>query len=315
MSSNKCPIAFCKVSSVSEPMITCFGPCQSKFHAICLGIPIVCIEKFRDPMSGFKYICSNCRDISIGSIFEDFNRMEMNFLALRTKFLSFQRSSFEIVDGLTSDNSSKIGSSVKRNAKDMDELAVPVPKKMSTRSSTRARVQEVVVNNLINNNNNVAPISTSLGSSSATSLSTDAASSQSMAPVPTPSPIALTPTNSVGLTAVPKPASIFVSRLNPMATVEQVTDHISLNFGNCNIIKVKKLTNNRRPVSSFKIDVNRESADSLLQEDFWPDGTYVKMFENRTENTVKKRLNNRISNTNQGIRKTVTSSNVSNSKN
>ncbi|KAL5285704.1 hypothetical protein ACFFRR_007411 [Megaselia abdita] len=161
MSSLTSPIAFCKVSSVSEPSINCFGPCQTKFHLICLGIPMTCIEKFRDPMSGFKYICSNCRDISLASIFDEFDRMEMNFNALQTKILNFQRSPFKKVDGSVSDNSSSVGPSAKRNANEMDELTVPVSKKHSTRSFTRARAREVAGNK---NRNNVAPTSVNSGS-------------------------------------------------------------------------------------------------------------------------------------------------------
>ena len=251
-------------------------------------------------MSGFKYICEKCRDISNVSISNEFKQMEMHFKALRTKFLRFQKSSSEKDVDLISDNSSKIGLPRKRTASVMDELTVPRAKKILTRSQTRA--QEVAaINNIVD------PISTSLGTSSATSSSNDAATPQLMASVSSQSPIALIPTTDVGLTAVPKPTSVFVSRLNPKATVRQVTDHISLKLGNCNIIKVKKLTNNRRPVSSFKIDVNRDSLNSLLQKELWPEGTFVNIFENRSS-----KKNN---NTNNRIRNTSSSSNVSSPKN
>lgn len=313
MSSTACSIAFCKVASVTEPVIICYGPCQLKFHAICLGIPEVCIDKFRDPTSGYKYVCINCRDISIASISKEFKRMEMGFKALRTKFLSFEKSSSAGNNVIDIDDSSPLGLSVKRCAKEMGELTVPVAKKISTRSS---RVKDVAskAKNVI-----VDLTSPPSGPSSATSSSNNAAPSQSLASVPSTPSSAVTPTNDVVLTAVPKPMSVFVSRLNPQTTVQQVTSYICLKLGYSNAIKVKKLTNNRKAVSSFKIDVTGDLVNSLLQKDFWPDGTFVNSFEDRSNNRVG-RLNNRIrfnqkDNTNQRIRKTIAPSNASNSKN
>ena len=271
MSSFACPIAFCMVISENEPTISCYGPCQSKFHAICLGISEVCIEKFRDPTSGYKYVCVNCRDISITSISKEFKRMEMNFKALRSKFLSFEKSSSKN-NVKVSDNSSQLGLPVKRSAIDMDELTVSAAKKISTPSSSR--VQEVAfVDNIVDI---IPPTSLELALS-ATSVSNNAAPTLALASVPSPCPIA-----AIGLTAVPKPKSLFVSRLNPQATVEQVINYISLKFEGCDIIKVKKLTNNRRPVSSFKIDVSDDLLNSLLQKEIWPEGAFVNIFEDRS---------------------------------
>lgn len=325
MSSTTCTIQYCMVTSVTEPKITCYGPCQIQFHAICLGIHEVCIDKFRDPTSGFKYICLGCRDISIASISKEFKRMEMGFKALRSKFLSFEKSSPEVSNSLNLDDSPVIGLPVKRSAKEMGELTVPAAKKISTLSST-AKVKDVAFNRTRILVDPLPP--TSLGSTATASSSSNTAPPQLLASVPSPSRGALKPasevaltvvpagnqTTDVGLTAIPKPKSVFISRLSPTTTVQQVTNHIGLKFGGCNALKVKKLTTKRNPISSFKIDVSPDMLDSLLQTELWPEGAFVNIFEDRSMNKVG-RLNNKYRKTNKRTGKKVTSSNVPNPKN
>lgn len=308
-----CPIAFCKVTSAIEPYISCFGPCQGKFHVICLGIPEVCIDMFRDPLSGFKYICSKCRDISIASISNEIKLMEMHFSSLKTKFLSLLKGSSEARDQLILDGSSNVGLSVKRNAKDMDELTVSVSKKVSA-VGLNTTVKEVA-STLISP---AEPMPASLESVEATSLP-DAANPLNPTPltagessfnvdlpsvsesVGSPLVIAGNPSNNGGLTAVPKPVSVFVSRLAPETTVDQVSAHISLKLGDRTMAKVKKLTGKNRPVSSFKIDVSRDLVHSILRREIWPDGAFVGIFEDRSNSNItrKKRLNNRRISTNR----------------
>lgn len=311
MTSLVCPIAFCQVKSVNEPKVCCYGPCQVNFHAICLGIPEVCIDRFRDPLADFKYVCFNCRDVSIASISTEFKRLETNFTALKTKLLSFEKSSPEVIDILDSGNSSPPVISVKRTAKEVDELTVPVPNKVLTRSAA-AKVRDVAKKN---KKITVDPSSPpTLGLSAATSVSNNAAPPQLLVTVPSPSPTAVNLTSDVELTVVPKPISVFVSRLSPSTSIQQVTSHIGARLGNCDTVKVKKLTNDRRAVASFRIDGGRDMLNNLLQKEFWPEGAYVNIFEERGNNKAKRRLNN-LKTTNPRIRETITSSNASNPKN
>lgn len=307
MSSLACRIAFCKVTSRSCVSISCFGPCHGKFHAICLGIPEVCIEMFRDPFSGFKYICSVCRDISIASISNDFKQMEMEFKTLKSKLLRFEMSSSEVRND-ANNNSAKIDSTGKRSVNEIDELTVPVSKKVSAVSSYTT-VSEVALTDI-----SVDPLLLpSLELAAATSLLSNAAPPLET-PVFLPQPTAPNSMHVVELNVVPKPMSVFVSRLDPVTTTEQISDYIRFKLGNCDIIKVKKLTNNSKPVSSFRIDVNRDLVDSLLLKEIWPDGTFVDVFKIRSNKNQKKRLNNRSNPTNRIINNN-TSSTVSNSKN
>lgn len=86
-------------------------------------------------MSGFTYICIYCRGISIASISKEFKRMEMNLKALKTKLLSFQKSSPEMIKKLRSGDSYLLGLSVKGSAKCVDELTVPISKKILTKTN------------------------------------------------------------------------------------------------------------------------------------------------------------------------------------
>lgn len=84
------------------------------------------------------------------------------------------------------------------------------------------------------------------------------------------------------LSAVPKPACIFVSRLAPSTTADDVSKYIA---SKCNVplnegyscVHLNSAADNRF-VSSFKIFVDNKLAESLTQMAFWPAGSIVHEF-------------------------------------
>ncbi|KAG6818413.1 hypothetical protein H0H93_005184 [Arthromyces matolae] len=207
-------------------------------------------------------------------------QLEKCFKSLKTKFLSFEERSFVVNDDTNFSSSKKI-LSVELISNGLDELTVSVIKEASTGDNHVSPAGDVV---LIDNIN----VDPSLVSSplSTTSLPCNAAAQ--MTPVVSLShPATVISSIDDALTVVPKPASVFVSRLNPKTTVQQVEDYIKKKIGDGNIIKVKKLTNNLRPVSSFRIDVASNMMNKILQKEIWPEGTFINVFENRTSSRVK----------------------------
>lgn len=270
MSNCACSIPFCRVSEI--PTIICYGPCQEKFHGICLGIPDSCIDLFRDPKYGFRYFCIKCREVSVTSIHHEFKMMEASFNVLRGKFLTLYENVSK-KDSLDLDSSSKIESLGKRRVRDMDEITLPIKKKTSINSTLAIDKEVVKVSGFVETPQPLPVIDTT-----SLPVAIDAANP------PMPADI---------LSAIPRPVAIFVSRLDPKTTVEQVREHIRMKIGGNSVINVKKLTKDNRVVSSFRLIVDPDLKDSVLQKEIWPVNAFVKMFDQKRSNKrVRKRHNN-----------------------
>lgn len=87
------------------------------------------------------------------------------------------------------------------------------------------------------------------------------------------------------LHAIPKPMCIFVSRLAPHYTADDISKYIA---SKCNItmdngFKCTKLNVSKsdRFISSFKIFADKSLADQMLSQSFWPTDAIVHEYENR----------------------------------
>ncbi|KAL9925421.1 uncharacterized protein ACN2A1_013052 isoform 1-T3 [Glossina fuscipes fuscipes] len=106
-------------------------------------------------------------------------------------------------------------------------------------------------------------------------------------PIVNPPPI---PSNDLCLTAVPPRKAIFVSRLAPETSVDNVKSYLAAKVPSVNLKRVsifKMAPSQSRAISSFKILVPTENSDMLLNKSLWPVGSLIKEFipRDRPRNT------------------------------
>lgn len=261
MASFVCQIDSCKGSS--DLSITCFGLCQRNFHLKCIGIPDCCTRLYTDPSHGFRFICVHCRTLSCDSISLEFKTFEKSLEALKSKILGRTRAlpALSNASGSSLDSSPFLGSSRKRSSKSLGGES----------SFAQVAKRSMVDQPIPVDNDVVATVQTP--------------------PPPVPANITTTSSSSgaapttVSLTVVPKPACLFVSRLDPSTTIEQVKTYIQQKLGDNSVSSVRKLTKDTGNVASFQLFVPINLQETLLQKSFWPDSAFIKNFENKSRNS------------------------------
>ncbi|KAL9883440.1 uncharacterized protein ACN427_010777 [Glossina fuscipes fuscipes] len=106
-------------------------------------------------------------------------------------------------------------------------------------------------------------------------------------PTVNPPPV---PNNDMCLTAVPPRKAIFVSRLAPETSVDNIKGYLATKVPSVNLKRVsifKMAPSQARAISSFKILVQTENSDMLLNKSLWPVGSLIKEFipRDRPRNT------------------------------
>ncbi|KAL9887399.1 uncharacterized protein ACN2A1_009542 [Glossina fuscipes fuscipes] len=89
------------------------------------------------------------------------------------------------------------------------------------------------------------------------------------------------PNNDICLTAVPPRTAIFVSRLAPETSVDNIKSYLATKVPSVNLKRVsifKMAPSQARAISSFKILVPTENSDMLLNKSLWPVGFLIKEF-------------------------------------
>lgn len=89
-----CSSEKCIDTKIGAQTFPCFGPCGKFFHAKCVGIPILTIEKV-NKCEGVYWFCKTCRKISISSLAfkmsaykADIQKLSNSFDSLFTSFQS-----------------------------------------------------------------------------------------------------------------------------------------------------------------------------------------------------------------------------------
>ena len=80
-----------------------------------------------------------------------------------------------------------------------------------------------------------------------------------------------------------KPADVFVSRLNPNTTIDDVKSFVSSQFKSAHTMLCQQLKTRYDAYASFYVEIDGISFNEALNSDNWPAGLLVKRFYKRDE--------------------------------
>ena len=80
-----------------------------------------------------------------------------------------------------------------------------------------------------------------------------------------------------------KPADVFVSRLNPNTTIDEVKSFVSSQFKSAHTTLCQQLKTRYDTYASFYVQIDGISFNEALNLDNWPEGVLVKRFYKRDE--------------------------------
>lgn len=297
-----CLYANCKVKNNSDQQFLCCWLCDAQAHWSCAGFNGRTFDVIVDRSKGLRWSCLNCRDLDVDfyRMFRDaklvLSRLKSDFEAVSCKFdeMNSLFDKFEYVD-----NSPKR----KKSTLNLDNRA----NSLSSASNLISLLSPVVnfskegVPTVIESGPPVENASSDSGGSEITPLSAEVenvsvpnSNASTDVPVVTQgndiscSISSLPPQNTGnnnlhGLVVVPPRRTVFISRLSPHTSVEEIGNYIkSIRPDIGEVISVFKFNYSQpRDISSFKIIVPGEFFDNVVSSAFWPDGVLVREFVHR----------------------------------
>lgn len=85
--------------------------------------------------------------------------------------------------------------------------------------------------------------------------------------------------------SIPKKAFLFVSRLHPKTTNKQLEDYLRPRFPEV-CVEVENFSKNPEYYASYKVTVNLENLEKVLQPNQWPRGAYISRFFHRKPRSI-----------------------------
>lgn len=259
----------CCGKAINSPTLSCSGICQKFFHAKCVALTGPMRDAIMKGGNGLFWYCQECRDQAAALYVSKI----LKYRELLNGFMNQLKNLESQVASASADISSvseSIPDSLLRNLPNII-LSPPTPA-ADTGSSNYEFPSE----------------QTAQQSTSSTSQTTDG-----LSPGSSNSDSANDVLNPVGLVVVPPaPRSkvVFLSRLSPDTTEDQLIAHVKLKCAgltSASKLVCRKLTSKFRPpsdalLSSFKLFVPSELFDKICNSTFWPTGVLVKEFIPRT---------------------------------
>lgn len=300
-----CLYTKCKVRGNSDQPFICCWICDAHAHLSCAGFNGRQFDMITDREKGLRWSCVKCRshDIDFYRMFKDakliISRMKSDFATAMENFNKMESlfDNFEYIEG--SPKRKKSSLSVDIGNVNVNSLSLSNP------SNLISLLSPVV-------EDNVPPVSDSAQNSVIVS-SEPVCSRSEPSPPPDDNPINSVSTsqipvvsyasvvqgNSTGtipqdagqkgihnLVVVPPRRTVFLSRLAPGTTVDDIGNFIRSNnsiIGD-DIAIFKFIYSQPRDISSFKISVPGKFFDEIVKNSFWPDGVLVREFVHRDRN-------------------------------
>lgn len=304
----ECGAVKCNESS-STPLYSCFGPCGRLFHSKCIGSNNAFLDKINASKFAVWY-CPDCKKISLSFLALKMSSFKLDIEKLSKGFEDLSKVFNNSVSNLNSFSSPIVSVDKSTSTDDFSppppiSIEVPlltankpisplkIPQCPSTSPTASSKNSKRVRDNSIpiRNNSSPPPKRKNLRSNSIMCKDTDN--------IPGPS-VPITPSNTVSvipvetrpliehvpldsrapIEAVPKPKSVFISRLRPEIMPIDVLHHLVSKkiIPNYDAIKCMKISKPDSYISSFKIFGSPSLCDSILCSEAWPDGTLVKEF-------------------------------------
>lgn len=302
-----CVYPTCKLKADSDQQLLCCWLCDAHAHRSCAGFNGRQFDVIIDRSKGLRWSCLNCRDIEvdfyrlfrdakleISRLKADFAKVTVNFNKLESLF-----GNFEYADG--SPKRKKSSLSLGRdicnnppNASNLISLLSPAingnfaPQSLPTVTETAPPVENF-------SNERGVGTSATLDDASAPCFSQDnvvpAGNVQDIV-VPNISN-SVSPQNGgrqniPSLVVVPPRRTVFLSRLAPDTTIEEIVNYVKSSRPDIgeDVVVYKFQFTQQRDISSFKILVPGKYFDDIVQREFWPDGILVREFVHRERNRI-----------------------------
>lgn len=281
---NICTNKNCQIGNNDAPMVCCWI-CQKPMHAKCAGFGGNVADSINNSGSGVTWSCDHCRvplkDIyrflnltknSISDMAKEFDSLYNKFKIREENFTNFK---FSECDTLSSPKRKKTNTRALRSTTALAE-----------KPSTSSNPQPPTIT--ISNVTNIEKPTTSAPDSCIIDVGSPICPNNNNNNDPGPSSVLNINTNLPTLRSVPKRKSIFVSRLDPNTSEQDVANFINSKLKSKATFFVKKFNfNYERDVSSFKVTPPLGDFAKILDENFWPTDTLVHEFIERPRNRVK----------------------------
>lgn len=326
----ECSAVKCLDSSPNACLFACYGPCGKFYHAKCVGSTTLFIEKV-DASKIAVWFCPDCRKISLSQLAFKMSSFKTDITKIKKGLDELCNNFNDAVSNLNNFSAPKFSVDISTSTDDLEEPHTPLPnvssktidllvqstsdiskhnkskkKKQDTHSSEKRLCLRSCVGPT-NNNNETTTVDLAVVSSRPSSVDNQITElphiPKQVESVPETINVNYPPIEPFPIPkqveSVPKPKQIFVSRLKPDLTSNDIISHLTLNHNISNdlIIRCTKISKPNSFVSSFKMFVPPSQFDYLCSPNFWPSGTLLKEFvgsskkkrvENSTVNNVSK---------------------------
>lgn len=260
----------CNLKGDSDSLVSCWL-CDGLAHLKCAGLTGRVLDNISEG-KGLRWCCPKCRSVEI-----DFAKL---FRVTKTAFSEIGKELSTLISKFN--NYEKLFNDYKCVE---DSLLLSKKKKPFTRSTTK----KTVIDLSDSNNDPPIPIGTALNTpissqapeilvTNATPTSLNAVS-DIVNPIPCQNSnvtVSLGPPK--GLVVVPPRKTVFISRLSSDTTTNDIQHYIrsKLKIEDFSVYKFNFAK--ERKISSFKISLNFEIFDQVVDKNFWPSGVVVREF-------------------------------------
>lgn len=287
-----CKSVNCKITSDKETLIECWL-CTNLWHAKCAGVTARVVDALYGDKNGLHWCCIKCRKINIEfynfvkSYTSEVNELNQDIFNVYMRFMNFTAliKNYPNLEEYASTPASS-GQKRKRLTKklNIDQPNVSDPKKPDTPSTPTVPSNPV---------------------ERAPPLTAPAGTSQEVIPIPPVVPPLVVPQVVVPppptrnttqranrkaktLTVVPVKKVVFISRFALDTSSEDLDDYIRSKIdGDFYLKTVKMRLPSTATRSSFKVIVQPEIFDKLIDPNFWPPKAFVKEFVDRVDNLAR----------------------------
>ena len=296
----------CKITNENERFITCWL-CENHGHFKCAGFTGRQFDVITDRKNGLRWACINCRSLEVDfyRLFKESKveiaNMKKDFESVYSRLNYFENmyNKFEYPDGspkrkkssaiISGNNLISLNSPVvaplqnnTENLSSVNHLAPP----LQFASSPCSRSSPAVSNTSESRSTQIETLS----SEAPSNVQQNPHHLHSVPPIfvsdYTSNPTAHPPMQcaslpSSSLIVVPPRKSVFISRLHPSTTINNISDYVKSKIHNLeeSDFKIFKFnSSSARAISSFKLVVSKNIFDTIINSSFWPDDILVKEF-------------------------------------
>jgi len=281
--------------------------CNNTLHAKCAGITAGAAEDLKDPDKGTFWVCLKCRPImrntqkTVCGMRSMLSELTKDYKAMGDKLRDYldvfgNCDLFQSTSGNNHLTLNLHGVSVSPSAYNASE---PVA---ATSNNNTVNNNELAPVDVTSNNNNVVPAINTAGDTNRQQNVTpaphsrDSSQASELGVVPASHSRDSIQVSELGV--VPAKKELFISRLTPTTSAEDISSYVLKRLPSASISVFKFNFTYEREVSSFKISANNDTFDQIKLSTFWPKGIRVHEFTSRTRRNQRRRPQNPRNNPN-----------------